>query len=137
MKKILLVDDEESIIKALGRVLRPNYDVVSFSDPLLALESLKEHEFDLIISDIRMPNIDGFTLLNECKAKQPRAGRMLISGYADLEDCEKAIETETASLVVSKPWDNFELLNVTKLVLKYSELLYENTQLKAQLNERS
>lgn len=137
MKKILLVDDEESIIKALGRVLRPYYEVVSFSDPVMALESLKEQDFDLVISDIRMPNVDGFTLLRECKALQPKAGRMLISGYADLEDCAQAIETDTASLVVSKPWDNFELLNVTRLVLKYSMLLQENTELKAQLSTTS
>lgn len=137
MKKILLVDDEESIIKALGRVLRPHYEVVSFSDPVMALESLKEQTFDLVISDIRMPSIDGFALLQECKTIQPKAGRMLISGYADLEDCAHAIETDTASLVVSKPWDNFELLNVTRLVLKYSALLQENNELKAQLSTTS
>jgi len=137
MKKILLVDDEESITKALGRVLRPKYEVVSFSNPILALESLKTDHYDLVISDIRMPNLDGFELLRECRALQPKAGRMLISGYADLEDCAQAIETETAAVVVSKPWDNFELLNVTRLVLKHAELVNENAQLKELLKTRS
>ncbi|CCQ11995.1 response regulator [Pseudoalteromonas luteoviolacea B = ATCC 29581] len=130
MKKILLVDDEESILKALSRILRPYYEVTTFSDSQAAVESLKNVQYNLIISDIRMPNIDGFELLRQAKEIQPVLGRMLISGYADLEDCEEAIDTELAAVVVSKPWDNFELLNVIKLVLKYADLNAELTRLK-------
>ncbi|MBE0368225.1 response regulator [Pseudoalteromonas aurantia] len=135
MHSILIIDDEEAVLRALGRLFNREYQVEQHSDPLTAVESMKVNDFDLVISDIRMPNMDGFAVLKHFKKHQPNAGRILVSGYADIEDCQNAVHDGLAHMIVSKPWDNFELKSVVKLVLENSELKKKNkvllTQLKA------
>lgn len=129
MHSILIIDDEEAVLRALGRLFNREYHVEQHSDPLTAVASIEQHSFDLVISDIRMPNMDGFAVLNHFKEFQPDAGRVLVSGYADIEDCQKAVNDGLAHMIVSKPWDNFELKSVVKLVLENSELKKKNRDL--------
>ena len=73
VKKILLVDNEVDITYALTNALE-NYDfyIESFNDPILALNSYKSNFYDLVILDIKMPNIDGFELYNKIREKDPQ-----------------------------------------------------------------
>lgn len=73
IKKILLVDNEVDITYALTNALE-NYDfyIESFNDPILALNSYKSNFYDLVILDIKMPNMDGFELYNKIREKDPQ-----------------------------------------------------------------
>lgn len=136
MAHILLVDDEPEVLNAISRVLRKDYQISKANGANEALALLKEHAFDIILSDIRMPNMDGIELLTHIKKSNPEIARVLLSGYSDMDSCQKAIEDEVASIILTKPWDNFELKNILKITLKAQQLEIENKQLKAQLSAK-
>lgn len=135
MVHILLVDDEPEVTNAIARLLRKDYTITKCSEPENALELVKQHNIDLVLSDIRMPVIDGVELLSQVKAFDDTIGRVLLSGYSDMELCQRAISDEIAAIILTKPWDNFELKNVLKLVLNMRNLQKENTELKQKLNQ--
>ena len=133
MAHILLVDDEPEVLNAISRVLRKDYKISKANGAHEALKLIADNEFDIILSDIRMPNMDGIELLTQIKRTNPEIARVLLSGYSDMDACQKAIEDEVASIILTKPWDNFELKNILKITLKAKQLEIENNQLKAQL----
>ncbi|MFH6954788.1 response regulator [Pseudoalteromonas sp. XMcav1-K] len=137
MAHILLVDDEPEVTNAIARLLRKDYTITKCSEPENALEIVKQNDIDLVLSDIRMPVIDGVELLSQVKAYDPDIGRVLLSGYSDMELCQRAITDEIASIILAKPWDNFELKNVLRLVLNARQLQKENTELRQKLNQLS
>lgn len=88
MKCLLVVDDELPVLHALRRLLQLHFrpqelDVELSTDPLNALQRLHQARFDVIISDYRMPQLDGVTLLVRAKELDPRAVRMMLSAAAD------------------------------------------------------
>ena len=85
--KILCIDDEIHNLEALERLLRKSHDIVLAESGLEGLEKLKEHQFSLIISDQKMPNMTGVEFLMEAVKHQPNAIRILLTGYTDLESC--------------------------------------------------
>ena len=139
MSRILIVDDEESILKSLQRVLRVapctfgtktfRLEVRTFSSPLLALEAAREEDFDLFISDYRMPVMDGIEFLKAAKAIQPDAARLILSGYADLNALLRAVNEVGIERFIGKPWNEFELMSAIAQILAHRELLLENRQL--------
>ncbi|MGB0859518.1 MULTISPECIES: response regulator [Pseudoalteromonas] len=137
MAHILLVDDEPEVTNAIARLLRKDYTITKCSEPENALEIVKRNDIDLVLSDIRMPVIDGVELLSQVKAYDPDIGRVLLSGYSDMELCQRAITDDIASIILAKPWDNFELKNVLRLVLNARQLQKENTELRQKLNQLS
>lgn len=137
MQHILLVDDEPEVTNAIARLLRKDYTITKCSEPENALEIVKQNDIDLVLSDIRMPVIDGVELLSQVKAYDPDIGRVLLSGYSDMELCQRAITDDIASIILAKPWDNFELKNVLRLVLNARKLQKENTELRQNLNQLS
>ncbi|TMO88454.1 response regulator [Pseudoalteromonas spongiae] len=137
MAHILLVDDEPEVTNAIARLLRKDYTITKCSEPENVLEIVKQNDIDLVLSDIRMPVIDGVELLSQVKAYDPDIGRVLLSGYSDMELCQRAITDDIASIILAKPWDNFELKNVLRLVLNARQLQKENTELRQKLNQLS
>lgn len=135
MAHLLLVDDEDEIINALKRSLQSEYTITSCTDSCFALDTLKHSDVDIVLSDIKMPKLDGFELLKKVKEHNPQIGRVLMSGYADIETCEHAVEEGIASFIIMKPWDNFELHNVLRLVLKVSQLTAENQKLMKDISD--
>ena len=133
MAHILLVDDEPEVTNAIARLLRKDYIITKCTEPEKALEIVKQNDIDLVLSDIRMPVMNGVELLSEVKEHNCDIGRVLLSGYSDMELCQKAIDEEIAAIILTKPWDNFELKNVLKLVLQTQQLLKENSKLKQEV----
>jgi two-component system probable response regulator PhcQ len=139
MNRILLVDDEASILKALRRVLSLvpcRYDGLTYrleidlaNSPEEALEKIRHVAYDLILSDFRMPGMDGVALLKEAMTLQPEAARMILSGYADLESVMKAINEAQIVRFLSKPWNDYELVSAIGQALAYRALLVENRRL--------
>lgn len=118
-QKILVIDDEEMITRTLLNLLsRQGYDVTLAQSGKEALDKVKDNEFNLIISDIRMPEMDGIETIKQIRAYLKRMRRnlvpeVLITGYADIDRYEKAGELKIADYIY-KPFDREEFLAVVK-----------------------
>ena len=113
---ILLVDDEEMVVTSIKSflTLETDYDVVAFTSPKEALEYIREHKVDLVISEYLMPDMDGIEFLANVKELQPEATRVLLTGYADKENAIKAINDVGLYQYIEKPWENDDL----KLIIR-------------------
>ena len=117
MAKLLIVDDEPNVLNALRRMCLnhdappaiSNPQVMTFTSPVKALEYLQDHPVDLIISDFRMPEMDGATFLTEARKLQANSARIIISAHADIEGIMRAINVAGIFQFVSKPWSDHEL----------------------------
>lgn len=115
---LLLVDDEPHVLSALKRTLRrgttdglwPALHIEAFSDPLAALARAREQSFALVISDFRMPGMNGAQFLTALRELQPDSRRVILSAHADFEGLTDAINSARISLFMSKPWNEPELL---------------------------
>jgi len=111
--KILCVDDEESVVNSLRRVLRSShYEVIGFTSAPEALNYLESNEVDLIISDMRMPEMRGDEFLAKTMSITPNTVRILLTGYSDFDMTVSAINEGRIHRYMSKPWDNRELLAI-------------------------
>jgi response regulator RpfG family c-di-GMP phosphodiesterase len=137
MAKLLIVDDEPNVLNALRRMCLnhdappaiPNPQVMTFTSPVKALEYLQDHPVDLIISDFRMPEMDGATFLTEARKLQANSARIIISAHADIEGIMRAINVAGIFQFISKPWSDHELKGAIVQVLAHRALLVENQQL--------
>lgn len=111
---ILLVDDEHQITSALTRVLRRDYQITTCNSSLQAKELITQHQYALIISDMRMPDIDGAQLLAYAKQHSPKTTRILMTGFSDLNRITHAVEEGDIFGYISKPWNRSELLLTIK-----------------------
>ena len=117
---ILLVDDEESILNSLRRLLRGQpYDVLLAGSGAQALEIMAAQPVDLVMTDARMPAMDGATLLAETHRLYPATSRILLTGYADLTMIIKAINEGQIHRYISKPWNDDELLLILRQSLEH------------------
>ena len=114
---LLLVDDEDGIRNVLGITLgHAGYGVRQAGDGERALEIFREHRPDIVISDIKMPGMDGIDLLREIKSLAPETEVIMITGHGDMELAVKSLQHE-ASDFITKPIDSRELeLSVEKAV---------------------
>lgn len=143
MYRIMLVDDEENILKALRRLFsspsfqdsdNSRFQVEIFASPLQALQRAEAGvAFDLVISDYRMPEMDGVAFLKAFKAIQPTAERLILSGYADLEALVGAINEAQIFRFISKPWHDYELKSAVAQALAHRDLLRDNQLLADQV----
>ena len=122
---ILIVDDDKFVLKALYMTLRRakqfKSNISAVYDVEEALQKLHDQDFDLVISDFSMPKMDGVRFLNEVKKIIPRAARMLITGYTDIEMAKRVIDETKVDIYFEKPWNNEELRATIFKVLKKKE----------------
>ncbi len=129
-KKILFVDDELQILKSLNRLfMDTQYELFTAESGKMALEILATEKIDMIITDMRMPEMDGCQLLERVKKLYPNSLRIILSGYTDKNTILEALKNNTAKLYILKPWENDKLLLLvdqlfeTENLLRDSELL--------------
>ncbi|MFN7152648.1 MAG: HD domain-containing phosphohydrolase [Acidovorax sp.] len=107
---VLCVDDEPSILSALKRVLRSeDCQVLQAGGGTEALTLLEQHPVDVIVSDMRMPIMDGAQLLAQVRQRWPHTARVLLTGYADMNATIAAINEGQIYRYIHKPWDETEL----------------------------
>lgn len=127
---VLTVDDEPSILSALRRLLRLHgITTLQATSGREGLDLLKAHEVDLVISDMRMPEMDGARFLELVKEHDPRIMRVLLTGYSDLESTIAAINRGAIHRYLAKPWDDQELLLVVREAMGRRQLERENARL--------
>jgi response regulator RpfG family c-di-GMP phosphodiesterase len=120
--KILLVDDEKSILDSLYRFCRQRkWDAFRANGGAGGLELLATEKVDVIISDMRMPNMDGADFLTKSIALAPNAIRILLTGYADMEAVISAINDAKIYNYLNKPWDDSMLESVIHSALDFKQ----------------
>jgi DNA-binding NtrC family response regulator len=137
MIKIQLLDDEPQILKALQRVLRGHeWEVHPFTDVQEALDALTEHEYAVIVSDYKMPHLDGVTYLQFAKQRQPHAMRLLLTGHGDRQSMMQAINQAEIYRFISKPWEDYEIEAALRSAIDLYMLRVENQRLIDQVRQQ-
>lgn len=138
MYHVLVVDDEPAMVNAMRRViaripptwLEQGCRVTGVSDPGDALAHLEgDTPFDVVIADLRMPDIDGLELLRRAKAAQPNAVRIIMSGHGDFPTVLAAINDTQVFRFVPKPWKDSEMQRAVVQAIRTGALQRENERL--------
>lgn len=124
MKRLLIVDDETPVLHALRRLLQRHFSpqllgVEVCADPLQALQRLQQARFDVLISDYRMPRMDGVTLLASAKDLDPRTVRMMLSAAADFGTVLAAVNRAGVFRYIPKPWSEPQLVADLRAALEF------------------
>ena len=136
MSNILIVDDEQSYRQLLSLVFEPEgHSVLTAMNGREALEMLEVEQADLIISDVRMPDMDGISLLREARELYPDIGMVLMTAYATVDTARDAFKLG-ADDFIQKPFDVEELKMIVKKTLDKQELVVENRAFKRAQRER-
>ncbi|MFH1852970.1 MAG: sigma-54 dependent transcriptional regulator [Candidatus Neomarinimicrobiota bacterium] len=131
--RILIVDDEQPVLNSLQRALRSDFEVIlSLSGPA-ALMVLREQEMAVILSDQRMPEMNGADFFNKARAIQPDAVRIMITGYSDIEALVKAVNDGRIYYYIQKPWEPAALLLILNQAAEKYLLLQDNRRLSREL----
>ncbi len=137
--RILFVDDEVNILRAMRRLFMDDeFEVFIASSGKEALQILKEEgEMGVIVSDQRMPEMEGVDFLEKSKKVAPHSVRILLTGYADITAAVDAINRGGAWRYLHKPWKDNELLQTVQEALKLYNLIKENKRLTALVLEQN
>ncbi|WP_440906403.1 response regulator (plasmid) [Catenovulum sp. SX2] len=127
--RILILDDDLQILSALKRVLRKHFAVCVFDDAQVALQALTQEFFPVIISDMRMPKMDGATFLQKSFVISPNSQRILLTGYADIESTIEAVNQGHIQCYLQKPWSNKDLLERVNSAAQTAEQTVRLTQI--------
>lgn len=135
---ILLVDDEQAILNSLKRLLRPlKCKVLATVSPVEALSILDQQTVDMVISDMRMPEMGGECFLEQAAAKFPETERIVISGYADAQAAIDAINRGKISRFILKPWEDEDVLKVVRKGFELAALKQENEKLQIETRKKN
>jgi len=129
-KTLLIVDDEDSVRRSLARTLRDDgYRILQAPGGEEGLKVLTEHPVDMVMSDHKMPGMNGIEFLNHVRIQYPDTVRLLLTGFADLDMAIAAINDGGIYRFLTKPWDNNELRICVKLGFDRLLLERENREL--------
>lgn len=141
---ILAVDDEPNILSALRRTFAAPISgaqgkfkavIDCFDNPFSALKLAEKTRYDVVISDYRMPDMNGVEFLLFFKAKQPDAVRLILSGYTDFRGLVEAINDAQIYRFVAKPWQDDEFKQTILQGLELRRLQLENARLASEVRE--
>jgi DNA-binding NtrC family response regulator len=132
--RILVVDDEKDMLALLKRIMseETDYEVVTEVDPVKALEQFKANQFDLVITDLKMPKMDGITLLDAVKKINPDVSVIILTAYATIETAVEAIR-KGAYDYVTKPFKRERIVVTIAKVMQWQKMVRENLSLRQAL----
>lgn len=134
--RILVVDDEEIIIRSCLRILGDgDYRVDAVQDGLLALQKLDEDDYDVMILDIMMPNMDGLEVLQRAKETHPNLDVIMVTGLSQIDTAVRSMKLGAFDYL-SKPFDPDELKLVVERALERRRLLQENLNLRSEVGSK-
>lgn len=127
---LLFVDDEPNIISALRRLFRPlGYRIFTAEGGAQGLEIVEREKIDLVISDMRMPVMDGAQFLEQVRLKSPDTVRILLTGYADISSTIDAINKGQIYRYIAKPWEDNDISLSVRHALEQKQLAREKARL--------
>ena len=110
--RILFVDDDENILAGYKRNLRSRFTVTTNPDAVDALEFIKKNEpFAVVVSDFKMPSMDGITFLSWVKEFSPDTVRIILTGFADINNAINAVNEGNVFRFLTKPINNESLID--------------------------
>lgn len=127
---LLFVDDEPNILAALRRLFRPlGYRIFIAEGGAQGLEVIANEKVDLVISDMRMPEMDGAQFLEQVRLKSPDTVRILLTGYADISSTIAAINKGQIYRYIAKPWEDNDISLSVRYALEQKQLVREKARL--------
>lgn len=133
---LLFVDDEPNILSALQRLFRPEgYRLFTAAGGAQGLEILEKEKVDLIVSDMRMPHMDGAQFLEQAARRWPHVIRILLTGYADLGSAVAAVNKGNIYRYLSKPWEDNDIKLTVARALEKQRLEAQVERQNAELKE--
>ncbi|HSD22232.1 MAG TPA: sigma-54 dependent transcriptional regulator, partial [Anaeromyxobacter sp.] len=130
--RVLVVDDKENILKLFARILGDAYEVTSAADGGRAISLIGGQEFDVIVTDLRMPGADGFEVLRAAKARSPETEVVMMTAYATVQDAVTAMK-EGAYDYLQKPFDPDDATLVIARALERKRLRAQADSLRREL----
>lgn len=136
--KILIVDDEKDMLALLKRIILEgtDHELITETDPLRAFELFRSDGFDLVITDLKMPKMDGIKLLEAIKDINPDVSIIILTAYATIETAVEAIQ-KGAYDYLTKPFRRERILLTIDKVMKWQEMVRENKSLRQALAEKN
>lgn len=135
---ILCVDDEQNVLSSLKRLLRtPGCRVFTADNARTGLQLMQQHSIDMVISDMRMPEVSGAEFLTDIATSYPHTARVLLTGYADTEATIAAVNEGKIHRYIQKPWDNHELSMIVDQEFSRMSLEQERQQLSDQVQAQN
>lgn len=136
---VLFVDDEESILSSLRRgLIDEEYKTIFASSGLMALDMMSKNPVHVIVSDMKMPGMDGLTLLKEVKSKYPKTVRIVLSGYTQLQQLIATVNQADIFKFIAKPWKmEEEFTGIIRAALDYHILQLERDEFEQALLKRN
>jgi response regulator RpfG family c-di-GMP phosphodiesterase len=130
--RILCVDDEPNILASLRRLFRAQgYHVITAESGKEGLAKLEAESVDIVISDMRMPEMDGARFLERVREARPDTLRLLLTGYADIQSILDAINRGEIYRYITKPWDDNDILLIVRHAIERKALEQEKLRLEA------
>ena len=136
-EKILIVDDEPDMLKLLSMILREKtpYEIITTNNPVEAVELAKQGGFDLVISDLKMPGLDGMEIIDAVKKVDEDIPVIIITAFASVESASEAIQKGGFDFI-TKPFRKEQILFTIDKALKLLKVQRENKILKEQLKKQ-
>ena len=133
MRRILILDDEPAVVNALRRTLRSGFPkdavlIETFDEPEAAVLRAGEQDFDVVISDYRMPGLNGADVLQLVKGLQPDAVRIVVSATTEFGDIMAAVNRAEVFRYMTKPWDQDELIATVREAFERRDSLMQSRQ---------
>jgi len=136
LQKILIVDDDPKILEVIASVLRDGgYTVDTAANGTKAIRSIDTESYDLVITDLKMPEVDGMMVLKHVVDRSPDTMCIILTGYGTIEGAVEAIKAG-AFHYITKPVKSAEIMTVVEKALKYKLLERENILLRQQLRKK-
>jgi len=137
-ERVVVVDDDELIVRALGRILEnAGFEPRCYLAPADALARIEDDAPVVIIADYMMPNMDGVAFLKEAMARVPGATRVLCTAAEDFRVALKAVNSGEVYRIVAKPWHQAELVHTVQQAAEAARLRRENERLTAEVRRQN
>ena len=135
MPRILVIDDDPVILEVITKILKTNsYEVIAAPDGKSGIKKLESNSFDLVLTDLAMPDVDGLKVLNHVVTKSPKTKCIILTGYGTIKSSVDSIK-RGAFDYITKPITSDELLVIIEKAMKFRNLEDENIRLKRELQK--
>ena len=135
-EKILIVDDEPDMLKLLSMILREKtpYEITTTNNPIEAIELVKKERFDIVISDLKMPGLDGIEIIDAVKKVDEDTPVIIVTAYGTVESATEAMQKGGFDFI-TKPFRKEHILFTIDKAIKWLHMQRENRMLKEQLKK--